>query len=163
VIPHLVMLPFDFGRMQTHFEFAFKSNTHGSEEQSEGGTMEVDSQVTPKSQPLELKVIFGNGIFFDVIDGFGEVEGVALVPTFALVKVIVFLYGIADATFFGTIVKDEHANLMVEFDMEEGTLISVQPKRIDVLVTITPSLATTMEDLGVDAKVEETKATIIKE
>jgi hypothetical protein len=94
---------------------------------------------------------------------FGEVEGVALVPTFALVKVIAFLYGTADQTFFSTIVKDEHANLVVEFDMEEGTLISIQPKPIDVLVTITPSLATTMEDLGVDVKVEETKATIIKE
>jgi len=52
---------------------------------------------------------------------------------------------------------------VVEFDMEEGTLILVQPKPIDVLVTITPSLATTMEDFGVDVKVEETKATIIKE
>jgi len=57
------MLPFDFGRMQTHFEFAFKSNMHGREEQSEGGKMEVDSRVAPKSQPTELKVIFGIGIF----------------------------------------------------------------------------------------------------
>jgi hypothetical protein len=57
------MLLFDFGKMQTHFESAFKSNMHGSEEQSEGRKMGVDSRVAPKSQLTELKVIFGIGIF----------------------------------------------------------------------------------------------------
>ncbi len=40
--------------------------------------------------------------------------------------------------------------------MEKGILISIQLESIAILVTIAPSLTTTMEDLGVDVKVKET-------
>lgn len=123
----------------------------------------MDSKVAPKSQPTKLKVIFGIGIFFDVVNGFGETKGVAPIPTFAFVKVIAFLGGVVDQTLFDMIVKDEHANLVVDSGMQERILFPVQLKPIDVLVAITPNLATTMEDLGVDVRVEETKATIMEE
>jgi hypothetical protein len=40
---------FDFDKTQTHFKTAFESSTHGSEEQSEDGKMEVDSVVAQES------------------------------------------------------------------------------------------------------------------
>jgi hypothetical protein len=80
------MLPFDSSRAQAHSKFASKFDMHGNEELSEGEKMEVNSRIAPKSQPTELKAIFGTKIFFSVANGFGETEGVALVPTFALVK-----------------------------------------------------------------------------
>jgi len=45
-MPRLVMPPFDFGKAQVQFRSTYKSNTHRSEEQSEGEQMEVDSVVT---------------------------------------------------------------------------------------------------------------------
>ncbi len=57
--------------------------------------------------------------------------------------------------FFGTIVKDEHANSMVESHIEEGTLIPVYPKPIAILITTT-------EDLVVDVRVQETETTIME-
>ncbi len=65
--------------------------------------------------------------------------------------------------FFGTTIKNEHANLMAEFDMEGGTSILVWPKIIVVPTAIVPSLIIAMEDLRVDVKVEETEATIMEE
>ncbi len=47
---------------------------------------------------------------------------------------------------------------MVEFGMEGGTLILVQSKTIVVPTTTTPSLIATMENLGVDVRVEEIEA-----
>jgi len=51
---------------------------------------------------------------------------------------------------------------MVESSMVEGILIVVQSKPITYLVTITPSLTTTIVDLGIDVRVEETKATMVE-
>ncbi len=44
-------------------------------------------------------------------------------------------------------IKDKHANSMVESSMVEG---------------ITPSLTTTIVDLGIDVRVEETKPTMVE-
>jgi hypothetical protein len=63
--------------------------------------------------------------------------------------------GVVDPTFFGTTIKDEHANLVVKIGMEEGTSISIQPKSI---VAIAPSLALAMED----SRIEETKAIVME-
>jgi hypothetical protein len=46
--------------------------------------------------------------------------------------------------------------------MEEGILIMVQPETTTIPTTTAPSLDATMEDLGVDVRVEETKATIME-
>jgi hypothetical protein len=56
--------------------------------------------------------------------------------------------------FSNTNIKDEHANMVVEIGMEEGISILVQPKST---IAIAPNLALTMEDSGVDVRVEETK------
>jgi hypothetical protein len=48
-MPHLVMLPFNFSRVQTHSRFTFESSKHGNEKQIEGGKMEVDLVIALKS------------------------------------------------------------------------------------------------------------------
>jgi hypothetical protein len=70
VMPHLVM----FCRNR-NVAFTSEFSTHRSEEQSEGGQMEVDSMATPKSQPIELEVTFGTKTMSDVANIFGKVEG----------------------------------------------------------------------------------------
>jgi hypothetical protein len=59
-----------------------------SEEQNEGNKMEVDSVVTLEPQPTELVIISTIGIFFNVVDGSIEVEGVAPIQIIMLVEVI---------------------------------------------------------------------------
>ncbi len=61
---------------------------------------------------------------------------------------------IVNLMFSNTNIKDEHANMVVEIGMEEGISILVQPKST---IAIAPNLALTMEDSGVDVRVEETK------
>jgi hypothetical protein len=63
MMPHLVMSPFDFGRVQVQFGFTFESGMHRSEEQNEGKKMEVDSVVAFELQPTKPKVIFSTEIF----------------------------------------------------------------------------------------------------
>ncbi len=48
---------------------------------------------------------------------FGKIKGIPPIPA--------FFGGVVDYTFSGMIVKDKHANLMVESHMEGGTLIPV--------------------------------------
>jgi hypothetical protein len=64
---------------------------------------------------------------------------------------------------FDMIVKDKCANLVVEFDIEGGTSILVQPETIIILATITLNLVFVMEILGVDVRVEEIKAITMEE
>jgi hypothetical protein len=47
---------------------------HGSEEQNEGRKMKVDSVVTLESQPTKPKITFDIEIFFNAINGFGDVN-----------------------------------------------------------------------------------------
>ncbi len=62
MMPHLVMSPFDFGKAQVQFGFAFESSMHRSEEHNEGEKMEVDLVVALELQPTKFEVIFGTGI-----------------------------------------------------------------------------------------------------
>jgi hypothetical protein len=48
-MPNPVMLSFNFDGMQARSRSAFESDMHGSEEQSEGEKMEVDSVVALES------------------------------------------------------------------------------------------------------------------
>ncbi len=69
--------------------------------------------------------------------------------------------GAIDITFFGTKVKDEHAILVVRISMEVESLISVQLKSIVVLVAITLNPSFASKDVGIDVRVEVTKATTL--
>jgi hypothetical protein len=60
------MPPFDSGEMQVQFGFASESSTHRSEEQNEGGQMEVDSVIALKLHPTKLDVTFGTGNIFSI-------------------------------------------------------------------------------------------------
>jgi hypothetical protein len=51
-------------------------------------------------------------------------------------------------------IKHKCANLVVEYDMEEGISISIQLETIVVPTTTTLNLVGKMEDLGVDVRVE---------
>ncbi len=62
----LVMPPFDSSKVQAHSGFTTEFGTHGHEEQSEGGQMEVDSIVAPKLHPIGLEVTFGTKNIFDI-------------------------------------------------------------------------------------------------
>jgi hypothetical protein len=80
------------------------------------------------------------------------------------IKIIVFFNGtIDDMLFDTTVVNNERANSMVEFDMKGGTSILVQPETIVILATITLNLVVVMEILGVDVRVEEIEATTMEE
>jgi hypothetical protein len=83
-MPHLVMPPFNFGKAQAHFEFAFEFDTHKSEEQSENKHIKVDLMVALELQPIKLEVNFDTTIVFGVVDNFNGIEGFALIQTFAL-------------------------------------------------------------------------------
>jgi hypothetical protein len=67
--------------------------------------------------------------------------------------------GAIDITFFGTKVKDEHTILVVGISMEVESLISVQLKSIVILVAITLNAFSASKDVGIDVRVEVTKAT----
>ncbi len=71
-----------------------------------------------------------------------------------LTKVKAHFGQVVNLTLSNTNIKDEHANMVVEIGMEEGISILVQPKST---IAIAPNLALTMEDSGVDVRVEETK------
>jgi hypothetical protein len=58
-----------------------------------------------------------------------------------------------------TNIKGEHANMVVEIGMEEGTLVLVQPKST---IAITPSFVFTMEDSRVDVRLEEIEAIVME-
>jgi len=63
--------------------------------------------------------------------------------------------GVVDLMFSISTIKDEHANVVVEIDMEEGISISVQPKSN---VATAPSLVLVIED----SKVEEIEAIVME-
>jgi hypothetical protein len=63
--------------------------------------------------------------------------------------------GVVDLMFSITTIKDEHANVVVEIDMEEGISIPVQPKSI---FATAPSLVLVIED----SKVEEIEAIVME-
>lgn len=69
--------------------------------------------------------------------------------------------GAIDITFFGTKVKDEHTILVVGISMEVESLILVQLKSIVVLVAITLNPSFASKDVGIDVRVEVTKATTL--
>ncbi len=75
MMPHLVMLPFDFGRKHIHFGSTSESNMHKSEEHSEGGKMEVDSVVASKLHLIEPEVISSTRNFLSVVNVFDKAEG----------------------------------------------------------------------------------------
>jgi len=131
---------------------------------NEGGKMQVDSVVALKSWPTKPKVTSNTKILSGVAHGFNEVEGDAPFPTSMPIKIIVFFNGtIDDMLFDTTVVNNERANSMVEFDMKGGTSILVQPETIVILATITLNLVVVMEILGVDVRVEEIEATSMEE
>ncbi len=53
-------------------------------------------------------------------------------------------------------IKDGHANLVVESNMEGGTLILVQLETTAIHVAITPNLVVATKNLGIYVRVEET-------
>jgi len=59
--------------------------------------------------------------------------------------------------------KDEHANPMVEFNMEEGALISIQLKPISIPIVFARILPITPLDLRVDVRVEVIEVTFMEE
>jgi len=60
-------------------------------------------------------------------------------------------------------IMDRHANLVVESNMEGGTLILAQLETIVIHVAITLNLVVATENLGVDVRVEETYVIIMEE
>jgi len=159
MMPHLVMLPFKPSETQTHFGFASKFGMHGSEEQNEGRKMEVDLVIALELRPIGSEIVFGTGIFFGGVNNFDETKCTTPISAFALAKVTATFSETTNQMFFGTMIKDKHANLMVEFDMEEGTSILIQLKPIAIHVATTTSLVVII----VDPRVEETKAAIMEE
>jgi len=135
-MPHLVMSPFDFGKAQAHFGSTLKSSTHGSEEHSEGGQMEVNLVVAPKSQPIKLKVVSNTKIIFGATYVFSIIKGFVLVQTLASAKAKTHSSGTTNLTFLGIIVKDKHMTLMVGTDMEAEGLILVQIKTLSFLLPL---------------------------
>jgi hypothetical protein len=75
----------------------------------------------------------------NVVNSSDEIKGAALVPAFALAKVLTFFGGTVDQTLFGMIIKDQCANPVVEFGIEEGTSILVQLEPTIVHVATTPT------------------------
>ncbi len=71
--------------------------------------------------------------------------------------------GTTNPMFLGMTVNNECANMVVEIDMGGSTLISIQPETTTILITIAPSLVTTIEDLRVDVRIEEIKALVMEE
>ncbi|CAM6008870.1 unnamed protein product [Sphagnum balticum] len=163
MMPHLVMSPLDFGRMQVQFGFASKFGMHRSEEQNEGKKMEADSMVTLESQPTKPEVIFNIGILSSVANVFGEAEGFALVQAFALVETITHFSGIVDSKLFGMTIKDDCANSIVETDMEGAILISIQLETTIVPIATAPSLVAATKGLGVDVRIEEIEVVVMEE
>jgi len=66
-----------------------------------------------------------------------------------------YFSGVVDLMLSNTTIKDEHANVVVEIDMEGGISIPVQPKSI---VANAPSLVLVIED----SKVEEIEAIVME-
>lgn len=161
-MPHLVMSPFDFGKAQAHFGSTLKSSTHGSEEHSEGGQMEVNLVVAPKSQPIKLKVVSNTKIIFGATYVFSIIKGFVLVQTLASAKAKTHSSGTTNLTFLGIIVKDKHMTLMVGTDMEAEGLILVQIKYIIILVATTPSSYVALKDVGLNVKVDVIKAMVME-
>jgi hypothetical protein len=59
--------------------------------------------------------------------------------------------------------KDEHANPMVKFNMEEGALISIQLKSISIPIVFARILPIAPLDLRVDVRVEAIEVTFMEE
>jgi hypothetical protein len=157
-----MMLPFKPSETQTHSGFASKSGMHGNEEQNEGWKMEVDSVIALELRPTGPEVVFGTGIFFDGVNNFDETKCTTPILAFEPAKVTTTFSETTDQMLFGTMIKDKHANLMVEFDMEEGTSILIQPEPIAIHVATITSLVVITVDPRVDVKVEKTKVAIME-
>lgn len=134
-----------------------------SEKQNEGEQMERDLVVAPELWPIELERTSDARLFSNAINVYGKTKGFATIQVSTLVEATTCFGGAIDLTFFSTTVKDEHANLVVETNVEGATLILVQLKTIVVPTTIVLSPSTAMEELGIDVKVEVMKATIMEE
>lgn len=156
------MLPFDFSKTQAHFGSTLKSNTHGSEEHSEGGQMEVDLMVAPESQPIKLKVASNTKIIFGATDVFSIIEGFVLVQTLASAKAKTHFSSATNLALLGIIIKDKHMTLMVGTDMEAEGLILVQMKYIIIIVATTPSSYVALKDVGLNVKVDVIKAMVME-
>jgi hypothetical protein len=52
--------------------------------------MEVALVVASELQPSDPEVIFGIGVFFSVVDGFGKTEGITPISAFTPIKVTIF-------------------------------------------------------------------------
>jgi len=64
------MPPLDFGMAQAPFGFAITFDTQQSEEQNEGGQMEIVFSVALKFHPIELEGTFNTINIFDTTWGF---------------------------------------------------------------------------------------------
>ncbi len=119
--------------------------------------MEGDLVVDLELWPIELKRTFDIEIFSNAINVYGRTKGSAPIQAFAIVE-ITCSGGTIDLTLSSTTVKDEHVNSVVETDVEGAILILVQLKKIvvPIIIVLSPSIA--MDELGVDVKVEVTKA-----
>ncbi len=125
--------------------------------------MEVDLVIALKSWPTKPKGTFNTRILSTITHGFNKIEGATPFPTSTPIEITTFFNGVIDHMLFDMIVKDKCANLVVEFDIEGGTSILVQPETIIILTTITLNLVFVMEILGVDVRVEEIKAITMEE
>jgi len=74
-MPHSVMPPFNSDKAQAHSEFASEFNMHKNEEQIESKNMEVNSAITPKSQPTKLEMTCSTRNVFSAAYVFGKEEG----------------------------------------------------------------------------------------
>lgn len=86
VMPHLVTPPFKPSKVQTHSMLTSEFSSERSEEQSEGSKMEMYLVVALEPQPTELEVTFSIGLFFGIVDGFGEIEGASPIQPLHLPK-----------------------------------------------------------------------------
>ncbi len=105
-----------------------------------------------------VKRTFDIEFFSNAINVCGRIEGSTPIQAFAIVEITTCSSGAIDLTFSSTTVKDEHANSVVETDVEGAILILVQLKTIvvPIIIILSPSIA--MDELGVDVKVKVTKA-----
>ncbi len=88
--------------------------------------MEGDLVVASELWPIEPKRISHIRIFSNAINVYGKTKGFAPIKFFVIVELTTCSGGTIGLTLSCTIVKDEHANSVVETDVEGAISILVQ-------------------------------------